>query len=55
MENREGLYREGRATLWRAAKTADLTLGEMMELAAKEGIEFKYGRKELDIEAALKG
>ncbi|MBS7635238.1 UPF0175 family protein [Candidatus Bathyarchaeota archaeon] len=50
------LYREGKATLWRAARMAGVTLREMMELAAKEGIQFQYTKKDLeeDIAAALR-
>jgi len=49
------LYREGKVTLWRAARLAGITLREMMELATKQGIQFKYTTKDLeeDIEAAL--
>jgi len=49
------LYREGKVTLWRAARLAGITLREMMELTAKEGIQFKYTAKDLeeDIRAAL--
>lgn len=49
------LYREGKVTLWRAARLADTTLREMMQLAAKKGIQFKYAAKDLeeDIEAAI--
>jgi predicted HTH domain antitoxin len=48
-------YREGKVTLWRAARLGGVTLREMMELAAKEGIEFQYTSKDLeeDIRAAL--
>jgi len=50
------LYREGKVTLWRAARLGGITLREMMELAAKQGIQFKYTAKDLeeDIKAALK-
>ena len=50
------LYREGKATLWRAARLAGITLREMMELAAEEGIQFQYSERDLkeDIEASLK-
>jgi len=50
------LYREGQVTLWRAARLAGLTLREMMEMAAKMGIQFQYSQKDLeeDIEAAMK-
>jgi predicted HTH domain antitoxin len=49
------LYKEGKVTLWRAARLADVTLREMMQLAAKQGIQFKYTPKDLeeDIKAAL--
>lgn len=49
------LYREGKVTLWRAARLASITLREMMELATKQGIQFKYTAKDLeeDIKAAL--
>lgn len=55
MERALRLYREGKVTLWRAARLADVTLREMMQLAAREGIQFKYTTKDLeeDIEAAL--
>lgn len=50
------LYQEGKITLWRAARLAGVTLREMMEQAAKRGIEFRYTEKDLeeDIKAALK-
>jgi len=50
------LYQEGKVTLWRAARLAGVTLREMMEQAAKRGIQFKYTEKDLeeDIKAALK-
>jgi len=55
MERALRLYREGKVTLWRAARLAGITLREMMELATKQGIQFKYTTKDLeeDIEAAL--
>ncbi len=55
MERALRLYREGKVTLWRAARLGGITLREMMELAAKEGIQFKYTAKDLeeDIKAAL--
>ncbi|MDI6903486.1 MAG: UPF0175 family protein [Methanocellales archaeon] len=51
------LYRDGKITLWRAARMANLSLREMMKLAAEKGIEFRYTEKDLeeDIETALKG
>jgi len=50
------LYSQGKVTLWRAARFAEVTLREMMELAAERGIEFKYTLKDLDedLAAALK-
>ena len=50
------LYREGKVTLWRAADMANLSLREMMKLAAEKGIEMHYTEKDLeeDINAALK-
>ncbi|MBO3754968.1 MAG: UPF0175 family protein [Candidatus Brockarchaeota archaeon] len=50
------LYREGKVTLWRSARLAGVTLREMMELAAKEGIHFQYSQKDLeeDVESALR-
>ena len=55
MERALRLYREGKITLWRAARLGGITLREMMELAAKQGIQFKYTTKDLeeDIKAAL--
>lgn len=56
MERALRLYRDGKVTLWRAARLGDITLREMMELSAKQGIQFKYTAKDLeeDIKAALK-
>jgi len=55
MERALRLYWEGKVTLWRAARLGGITLREMMELAAKKGIQFKYTAKDLeeDIKAAL--
>lgn len=56
LEHALKLYHEGKVTLWRASRLADITLREMMEIAAQKGIEFKYTEKDLqeDLEAALK-
>lgn len=50
------LYHEGKVTLWRAARLANVSLREMMDTAAQKGIEFKYTEKDLeeDIQAALR-
>lgn len=55
MERALRLYREGKTTLWRAARLGGITLREMMELATQRGIQFKYTTKDLeeDIKAAL--
>jgi len=55
MDHALRLYREGKVTLWRAARMAGVTLREMMEQAAKQGIQFSYGEIDLeeDIKAAL--
>lgn len=55
MDHALRLYQEGKVTLWRAARMADVTLREMMEQAAKRGIQFKYTEKDLeeDVKAAL--
>ncbi len=50
-------YREGKISLWRAARTAGITLREMMELAEKKGIHLQYTERDLeeDVAAALSG
>lgn len=49
------LYREGKATLWKAAELAGLSLWEMIDEMEKRGVELRYGIRELeeDLEAAL--
>lgn len=42
------LYREGRATLWKAAEIAGLSLREMMELMEKTKIPVAYSVEDLD-------
>lgn len=56
MEHALRLYHEGKVTLWRAARLAEVSLREMIEKAAQKGIEFKYTEEDLeeDIRAALK-
>lgn len=41
------LYRDGKITLWRAARMAKISLREMMELAAERNIHFQYSEKDL--------
>ncbi len=49
------LYSEGKATLWKAAELAGLSLWEMVEEVEERGVELQYGSEELeeDFEAAL--
>jgi predicted HTH domain antitoxin len=56
LEHALKLYGEGKVTLWRAARIAEVSLREIMEEAAQRGIEFKYTVKDLeeDIQAALR-
>ncbi|MHA1263737.1 MAG: UPF0175 family protein [Candidatus Helarchaeota archaeon] len=41
------LYREGKISLWRAARLAKISLREMMELTAEKNIIFQYSEKDL--------
>jgi len=51
------LYREGKVSLWKAAKIAGLSLWEMIDLLAREKVLLNYTIEDLreDIEAALEG
>lgn len=42
------LYKEGKATLWKAARLADVSLWKMMEILKERKIEAQYGTKELE-------
>lgn len=42
------LYKEGRATLWKAAREANLSLWQMIEILRERKIELQYGVKELE-------
>lgn len=42
------LYKRGKATLWKAARTADISIWKMMEILRERGIEAQYGVKELE-------
>ena len=53
MERALRLYQEGKITLWRAARSGGVTLREMMEQAAKKGIESKYTSKDLEEDLKL--
>lgn len=50
------LYREGKTTLWKAAKIADVSLWEMIEIVKQRKIPMQYTFKDFkeDFEAALK-
>jgi len=50
------LYRDGKITLWKAAKIADLSLWEMMEITKEKKIPFRYTHEDFreDFEVALK-
>ncbi len=50
------LYRDGKITLWKAAKIADLSLWEMMEITKERKIPFRYTHEDFrqDFETALK-
>ena len=40
-------YSEGKITIWRAARMADVSLRQMLDLAAKKGIPFQYTLEDL--------
>jgi len=40
-------YKEGKVTLWKAARLSDVSLREMMTIAAKKGIPFQYSLDDL--------
>jgi predicted HTH domain antitoxin len=50
------LYCDGKITLWKAAKIADLSLWEMMDITKERKIPFHYTYEDFreDFEAALK-
>jgi len=50
------LYCEGKITIWKAAKIADLSLWEMMEVVRERKIPFQYVYEDFreDFEKALK-
>lgn len=50
------ISREGKVTLWKAAKIADLSLWEMMEVVKERKIPFRYAYEDFraDFEKALK-
>ena len=49
------LYRQGKATLWKAAELAGLSLWEIIDEMEKRRVELQYGSRELeeDLRAAL--
>ena len=50
------LYKEGKVTLWKAAKTADISLWEIMDIVRQRKITMQYTFENFkeDFEAALK-
>jgi len=50
------LYREGKVTLWKAAKIADISLWEIMDIVRQKKIPMQYAFEDFkeDFEAALK-
>jgi len=49
------LYRNGKATVWKASRIAGISLSRMVEIAASEKIPIHYGREDLekDFESAF--
>lgn len=50
------IYREGKATLWKAARLAGVSLWEMIDALRRHGVELQYGPEDLeeDLRAALR-
>ncbi|MEM2925754.1 MAG: UPF0175 family protein [Methanocellales archaeon] len=48
IENAIKLYREGKATLWRAARVAGVSLWKMIEIMRERKVEAQYGFQELE-------
>ena len=50
------LYRDGKITLWKAAKIAGLSLWEMMDIVRERKVPFRYAYEDFreDFETALK-
>jgi len=40
-------YSEGKITIWKAARMADVSLRQMLDIAAKKGIPFQYTLEDL--------
>jgi len=41
-------YREGKVSMWKAAKIAGLSLWEFVEILKEKGVEIQYGLRELE-------
>ena len=41
-------YKEGKISMWKAAKTAGLSLWEFIEILKEKGVEIQYGLRELE-------
>lgn len=48
IENAIKLYKEGKATLWKAARVAGVSLWKMIEIMRERKVEAQYGFKELE-------
>jgi len=48
LENAVKMYAEGKVSMWKAAKMADVSLWEFIEILKKKGIELQYGIRELE-------
>lgn len=42
------LYKEGKVTLWKAARVAGISLWQMMEVMREHRVEAQYGLRELE-------
>ena len=56
LEKAVALYCNGKITLWKAAKIADLSLWEMVEIVKERKVPFRYAYEDFreDFETALK-
>jgi len=42
------LYKDGKVTLWKAARMADVSLWKMMDVLSERKVEAQYGERELE-------
>ena len=48
IEEALGAYREGKVSMWKAAKIAGLSLWEFVEILKDKGVEIQYGIRDLE-------